>query len=397
MFTSSRLTPAPAGRTGPDDHRRITFFPGLNGLRFFAALLVVMHHSETILHKNGLPHWDGLGLFRNGGTAVTFFFVLSGFLITYILLRENSETGNVRVGGFYLKRVLRIWPLYFLLVAIGLVALPFAFRLLGVNYEMPYTAGESWYWFVFFLPGIVTFKYGHHFLEPLWSIGVEEVYYLGWAPLFKGLRKHLPALMLTVVGIKLALEIMVQLHFGSPLFAYLVEMFQFEAMAIGGLGAWLVFTQGDVLVQHFLFRKPVQSVLFAVLLAFLVLHGNVDSPFWKAVFETPVLSPILIQLLFLYLILCVSVVRAGPVRLNKKAWDFLGGISYGIYMYHMLLVFTCIFLLKGALIKAGPVGGHLLWYALVAGGTIGVAALSKRFYEDPFLRLKKRIERRGIS
>jgi len=397
MFSSTRLTPAPAGRTGPDDHRRITFFPGLNGLRFFAALLVLMHHSETILSKNGLSHWDGLGLFRNGGNAVTFFFVLSGFLITYILLREDRETGNVRVGGFYLKRVLRIWPLYFLLVGIGLVALPFAFKLLGVNYEMPYTVGQTWYWFVFFLPGIVTFKYGHHFLEPLWSIGVEEVYYLGWAPLFKWLRKHLLALILSVVGIKVVLEILVYLHYKTPLFAYLVEMFQFEAMAIGGLGAWLVFTRGDALTKHFIFQKPVQLGLFVVLLAYLVFHGNVDGVFWKTVFETPVASSLLVQLLFLYLILCVSVVRAGPVRLNKKVWDFLGGISYGIYMYHMLLIFTCIFLLKGALAKAGPIGGHLLWYAIVVGGTIAVAALSKRFYEDPFLRLKKRLERRRAA
>jgi len=59
---------------------------------------------------------------------------------------------------------------------IGTVALPVAFGFVQVDYEMPYTLGQTWYWFVFFLPGMVTFLYGSHFLEPLWSIGVEEVF-----------------------------------------------------------------------------------------------------------------------------------------------------------------------------------------------------------------------------
>lgn len=373
------------------DHRSISYFPGLNGLRFLAALLVVMHHSETILRKYGLPHWDALGLFRNGGTAVTFFFVLSGFLITYILLREDRETGHVHVGRFYLKRVLRIWPLYFLLVLIGLVLLPLAVKYLHLPYQMPYTAGQVWYWFIFFLPGIATFKFGHHLLEPLWSIGVEEVYYLGWAPLFKALRKHLPLVMLAVVGIKSLMALLAHWQVGGPLFAYLVTTFQFEAMAIGGLGAWLVFTRGHVLARHWLFRRPVQAAMLLVLVAFLIFHGNVQFAPWRAVFETPVLASLLVQLLFLHLIIGVAVVRTGPLRLDNTVWDYLGGISYGIYMYHMLLVFASMLLLKHVLAAAGPVGGHLLHYAVVVSATIGVSALSKRYFEDPFLRLKNRL------
>ncbi len=382
-------------RVGEAPYGHISFFPGLNGLRFFAALLVVMHHSETILSKYGLPHWDNWGLFRNGGNAVTFFFVLSGFLITYILLREHRDTGTVAVGPFYLKRVLRIWPLYFLLVFIGLVAIPHALQFIHVPYSMPYTVGETWYWFIFFLPGIVTFKFGHHLLEPLWSIGVEEVYYLGWAPLFKALRRHLPLLLAAVVVGKVVLGIGLQWHWGGPLFMYLVNMFQFEAMAIGGLGAWLVFQHGVTLRKHGLFSRPLRIALFLVLVLYLALNSDAGGPVWAFFFHTPVLSPILVQLLFLHLILSVAVVRAGPIRLNSPTWDYLGGISYGIYMYHMLLVFACILLLKGTLARTGAVAGHLLWYLIVIGGTIAIAALSKRFYEDPFLRLKGRLPRKN--
>src|ERR1700761_1502238 len=132
--------------------KSIRFFEGLNPLRFFAAILVVMHHSETQRRKNGLFNFEWLGLFRNGGNAVTFFFVLSGFLITYLLLKENFETQTVSVRNFYIKRMLRIWPLYFLLVIIGCVLLPQVFTLLHVKYEMPYTFGQVWFYFLFFFP-----------------------------------------------------------------------------------------------------------------------------------------------------------------------------------------------------------------------------------------------------
>ena len=113
------------------DFKNISIFNGLNSLRFIAALFVLMHHSETIKRKNGLNNLEWLGLFRNGGNAVTFFFVLSGFLITYLLLKEQDNTGEIKIKTFYLKRILRIWPLYFLIVLIG-------FIIMGVIYPWMY-------------------------------------------------------------------------------------------------------------------------------------------------------------------------------------------------------------------------------------------------------------------
>ena len=92
--------------------------------------------------------------------------------VNRLLLKELNKTKTISVKRFYLKRILRIWPLYFLLVFLGVVALPFVLQLLGVSYKMPYTINQTWYYFVFFLPGLVTYYFGHHLLEPLWSIGV---------------------------------------------------------------------------------------------------------------------------------------------------------------------------------------------------------------------------------
>src|SRR4051812_24708306 len=107
------------------DYKSISHFKGLNTLRFFAAFLVVLHHAESLRHDHELGHLQDFGLFRNGGNAVSFFFVLSGFLITYLLLRERKEKADISVKRFYIKRVFRIWPLYFLMVIIGAIIQPF--------------------------------------------------------------------------------------------------------------------------------------------------------------------------------------------------------------------------------------------------------------------------------
>lgn len=157
-------------------YKNIAYFKGLNALRFFAASLVVLHHTATIGKKDGLFDLCDWGLFRNGANAVNFFFVLSGFLITFLLLKEHDQTGTISIKQFYLRRVRRIWPLYFLLIIIGTLLLPLAFGLVGIDYQMPYTLSQTWYYFLFFFPILVLFHYGHHFLEPLWSIGVRKCF-----------------------------------------------------------------------------------------------------------------------------------------------------------------------------------------------------------------------------
>jgi peptidoglycan/LPS O-acetylase OafA/YrhL len=375
------------------DFKNISIFQGLNSLRFIAAFLVVMHHSETIKRKNGIENFEWLGLFRNGGNAVTFFFVLSGFLITYLLLKERGKIGDVKVKNFYLKRILRIWPLYFLLVFIGTIGLPFILPLLNVTYEMPYTFGQSWFYFVFFLPGLVTFFFGHHFLEPLWSIGVEEVFYLLWAPLFKISKSRIFILLFIVILFKTLLSLIGIYYLPNELFNYIINTFQFEAMAIGGLGAYFIYTKGLSLSQLVIFKIPFQIILILLILSYLIFHSNIDNVFWNTLFKIPILSPLLIDSLFLYLIICVSVVDNSIIKLRYKTLSFLGEISYGIYMYHMLVIFTTIYFLKKYLIQMNSLLGLIVFYTVTAIFTIIVSSLSKYFFENYFLNLKSRLDR----
>src|SRR5262249_49570443 len=109
------------------------YFPALNAIRAYAAIAVLIAHAEQIQRllgistDNGLYAWLGPH-FPNAPDSVTLFFVLSGFLITYLLLVEKQRTGTVAVGKFYARRCLRIWPLYYLVFLLGFVVLPLCLR-----------------------------------------------------------------------------------------------------------------------------------------------------------------------------------------------------------------------------------------------------------------------------
>src|SRR5215213_8378112 len=111
--------------SGQYEYKGRVYFPNLDGLRFIAALLVIIHHVEQLKSIYRIPnHWGSAFVQIIGEQGVVLFFVLSGFLITYLLLEEEKTTGTIRVRNFYLRRVLRIWPLYFFIVFISLAILP---------------------------------------------------------------------------------------------------------------------------------------------------------------------------------------------------------------------------------------------------------------------------------
>lgn len=157
-------------------------FPGLNGLRFFAAMIVAVSHVELLKQYHGLPNaYDSPAVYELGRLAVTLFFVLSGYLITFLLLKEKELTGTITIGAFYMRRVLRIWPLYFLLVALAF----FVFPRIGAM-QVPPLTGQladnlrfTLPLFTLFLPQLALSMFAPvPFAEPAWSIGVEEQFYM---------------------------------------------------------------------------------------------------------------------------------------------------------------------------------------------------------------------------
>src|SRR5438270_445539 len=189
--------PTTAGPRSSATGERI-FFPGLNFVRAYAALGVVVWHMRQLMMLFRVPisepFYDALSrVFPRGDDGVMLFFVLSGFLITYLLMAEQRRTGTVAVAKFYVRRVLRIWPLYFLLVLLGFAILP-----LVIGWEhYPYLGKDENFFgrlalYLVLMPNVAYALWpGGVPIGHLWSIGVEEQFYLLWPALMKWCRRYL--------------------------------------------------------------------------------------------------------------------------------------------------------------------------------------------------------------
>jgi len=360
-------------------------FKGLDSLRFLAALFVVIGHIPLNQESAGLPHPSYGALFFRGAPAVSFFFALSGFLITYLLLEERRRTGEIELRNFYLRRVCRIWPLYFAVVFFGLLFYNALLPAAGVPYAVRYSVPLAVVLYVFFLPNLMNSLYTMGgILNPLWSIGVEEQFYLGWAPAMKRARERMPLLCWTVFAASLLLFCLSYFNvFGVHEWKNFVGQLKFHFMAAGGLCAWWLHRRRERFLSLPVFsRRALQLILFAVLADYYLLN----LARWDG------LAAEALQLvLYPWLIVNVAANPRNLVKVANPAFEYLGRISYGIYMLHMIGVY-----LTSGLFRGSSWWGGSLWlycaayYVTALGLTILLAHLSYRYLESPFLRLKNR-------
>jgi peptidoglycan/LPS O-acetylase OafA/YrhL len=355
----------------PVPRSKRVYFPGLNALRFYAATSVVIAHiSHNFGEMRTRPaHYPLLNaLTLDAQSAVNLFFVLSGFLITYLLLEEQSETGAVSVRQFYVRRILRIWPLYYLTAFVGFGALPI---LLGPTYAL-WSPPALKVILVLFLLANLASPLGP--LQHLWSIGLEEQFYLVWPWVVR--RPHS---FLRVVGgiliLKVVLAPVVEM-FNSDAMTQLFLGLRFECMSIGALGAYLYFRKSAWL-------KLVYSPLARVIaLVGIVILALVDVSLTEPMI-------LLTSIVFIVLILNMATNERSWITLETPVLNKLGQMSYGIYMYHYPLLYVVIFILRSLSVQEGDAYSLILYVTTICG-TLVLATVSYRWFEMPFLQLKTR-------
>ena len=339
----------------------MTYFQSLDSVRFFAATAVFIHHFEQLKSVYGYSnYWDNSVIRSLGEYGVSIFFVLSGFLITYLLREERLKHGKIHVKAFYMRRLLRIWPLYFAVIALW----AFCFFLvpdLWIDHP-PKSLG-----YYFLMLGNVASATGMSIwlLAHLWSIGVEEQFYMAWPWVNKLSRSRLIITLLVFILILW----LVRLYAYSLDFHGVVKFFQysrFDMMAIGGLGAILMDSKWTKLLAS----SFVQLCLIAMLL--LIWTYSIRIPYFL---QIPIEG-------VLYALLIMSLVKSSPETLKHSKLRLLGRRTYGIYMYHPLIIALVLWLAQGWAISS-------LWLFVVAFVlTIFVSFLSYSYLEKPFLKIK---------
>lgn len=368
------------------------FFKGLNELRAIAALGVVIHHIEQFKGMNGLrvSNANLSFLIHNLGRAsVHLFFVLSGFLITFLLLQEkNNNNGRINILKFYFRRIFRIWPLYYLIMLISFIVIPLLSNfqifehntsLLSFINDPDSSSLKTIVLYIIFLPQFANFVVG---ASQSWSIGLEEQFYL-LMPLALSIfnRRIFFALVLILSVIYFSLTIEVNKMFSVSSFVVHVfkflKYFNFQFLLIGVIGGYLYFFN---LVKIASFTK---SKIIYISLIFLTLFLS-----FIMVFEYR-LNHFILGILFLLLIL-FTINDTNQLVLKNKKLSYLGKISYGIYMYHVFVLFLIFpWANKYFLEKTGDdIVYNLFLYVTSFLFTILLSILSYEFLESKFIRIK---------
>lgn len=339
--------------------------PGLNGLRAIAALSVMWGH----VFQSTFGDWGFVGFaLPVVDDGVTLFFVISGFLITYLLLHEKEKTQDVCVSKFYIRRVLRIWPIYYLYLVIAL----------SVTGLWSQSWLECYLFFAANIPFVVSL--GIWPIVHYWSIGVEEQFYLFWPWFVKkaGSVGRLLRWAFLLFLVWLVCKYGTYLIFGKCLAYRFFAVTRFDCMMIGAMGAMLYDGKNTLFLK--LTGNRVVGLICLLLLMF--------SRPWAGFLSAPVRSQCIA---LLSLMAVMSQLTQKPLlNLENKWCDSIGKISYGIYVIHPLLIFLLSKCYLHWEIRMGSIVDTIVVYGLVTLVTYLLAFLSYRFFETPFLKLKDR-------
>ncbi|MBX3166754.1 MAG: acyltransferase [Candidatus Eremiobacteraeota bacterium] len=357
---------------------KATYLPGLNGVRAIAASIVLLWHTDEYASLFGLSPY-GYGKTGMGGSAVTFFFVLSGFLITLLLLQEKARFGTVDVPRFYGRRILRIWPVYYVAVAAAFLwvgGLPTDQWPQTVSWVTPLTLYGT------FLPNAAyAFGVSVRSIQPLWSVGVEEQFYLLW-PWVVRASKNLLATLFGIAMLVVVIKTSLRIWENGPLLR-LARLTSIDSMAVGGMLAWLVHHRHPFL--RYLYSRAIQIFCW---LFFLI------CVFYKPLQFTSLYDSELHALIYAGIIANVSTNPRTIISLENSVFNFVGRVSYGLYVYHMLVICVLAAKLSPSTLSFCPERGRLLVVILaVYFLTLAVALISYRFMESPLLEMKKKLAR----
>ena len=358
------------------------YFAQLDAIRGLSFLAVYFFHAFHPQFGQGFAGRMGQFFYNNLVLSIDIFFILSSFLLTWLGINEYKAKGNFSFFNYFIRRALRIWPLYFLLMLCAFVFLPFAAKALYWPLSLPPAN-----YYIFFISNF--YLEGHvYFLRFLWTISVEEQFYLVWGICLLFFQRQLIICMVVFSAVSIGYTVYAVSRVLHHDYNTLTYLFDFAA----GILAAVVLHKGGRVVEFFISMKRFQSILFIgtlpVLFLFLFLltdHAGKAKAAWLD------LAGRYAFIIYTGFFILDQMVNERPV-LKLKASRFLvytGKISYGLYCFHGIVLTFGILLFQQMKL---PVPVAVQAIVLLAANYL-VAALSYRFIESPFLTMKNRLRR----
>jgi peptidoglycan/LPS O-acetylase OafA/YrhL len=357
------------------------YHPELDVLRFFAFLLIFIHHSvphdASFFTKMGVaPALASMvaGLAATGAFAVPLFLLLSSYLVTDLLIRERALRGEIDLRAFYIRRILRIWPLYF-----SFLALAWGMQWFVPGQHIGWRAGLA---FAFFAGNwwIVFVGFPSSVIFPLWFISAQEQFYFFWPAVMRKLSERgmmVAAAVLLVIANVVRWHLALQHTWESKVWTN--TFVQLDAVAFGIILA-VVLGGGAPRLSRLLRSALSIGGFTCLVLAANYFRIKADPLTTSRVMLGYPVAAIGALALFL------GTLRPGA-KLLRNPLVYLGRISYGLYVFHILGLMISEYAVHD---YASSVGRYLVREVVALATAIALAAISYRWLETPFLTLKQR-------
>jgi peptidoglycan/LPS O-acetylase OafA/YrhL len=312
-----------------------THFADIDTLRTICVYLVIIAHCRLLIQAfasvNDTRFWFIRRFAELSDVGVDTFFCISGFLISFLLFEELSNTGKISIKNFYIRRILRIWPLYFLILVIGFTFLPYFAALINQEYILEFNV----IYFAFFAGNYDLLRVAYaglhtnSVISPLWSISVEEQFYLIWPLLIVFSKKRTLGIILLVFAISFALR----LYFKNEWITVYYSSLGFFFLAAGSVLAYFSHYYQDKIRVINRLPRTVNISIYLISISAIIY----TIPYSRQYF---VARDLLIAVFVCWVIAEQTFYDKSFIKFRRiKFLDFWGKYTYGMYLWHAVCIY----------------------------------------------------------